>query len=235
MIRKFIIALTFALPSLTFAVDMEGYYITAKGGISKSMDTGVMNYTNSGTTAYIEDGDLGTGYSFGLSFGKVVTDNFRLEIEATKRASYEYDSKEMNSTFSYKSHVDTKTLLINGFYDFQPFSMGNTSIKPYLGGGVGISRNDSGNDVEYNNGSPDGFTTKGVTITQFAYKFSAGTLLSLTEKISVDLNYQYVNLGGFKGGTTVLNNGVFANTLEGPLNGGEIKTQELMVGLQYKF
>ena len=95
MIRKFIIALTFALPSLTFAVDMEGYYITAKGGISKSMDTGVMNYTNSGTTAYIEDGDLGTGYSFGLSFGKVVTDNFRLEIEATKRASYEYDSKEM--------------------------------------------------------------------------------------------------------------------------------------------
>lgn len=113
--------------------------------------------------------------------------------------------------------------------------MGNTSIKPYLGGGVGISRNDSGNDVEYNNGSPDGFTTKGVTITQFAYKFSAGTLLSLTEKISVDLNYQYVNLGGFKGGTTVLNNGVFNNTLEAPLNGGEIKTQELMVGLQYKF
>ena len=233
--KKLLAALLLTLPTISVAIDFDGFYITPKAGVSKSMDTGVMNYTNLGTTSYLEDGDLGTGSAFGFSLGKYLTDSFRLELEATKRTSYEYDAKQINSTYSFKSDMDTKTLLINGFYDFQPFSMGNTSIKPYLGGGVGISRNDSGNDVEYNNGSPDGFTTKGVTITQFAYKFSAGTLLSLTEKISVDLNYQYVNLGGFKGGTTVLNNGVFANTLEGPLNGGEIKTQELMVGLQYKF
>ena len=233
--KKLLAALLLTLPTISVAIDFDGFYITPKAGVSKSMDTGVMNYTNLGTTSYLEDGDLGTGSAFGFSLGKYLTDSFRLELEATKRTSYEYDVKQINSTYSFKSDIDTKTLLINGFYDFQPFSMGNTSIKPYLGGGVGISRNDSGNDVEYNNGSPDGFTTKGVTITQFAYKFSAGTLLSLTEKISVDLNYQYVNLGGFKGGTTVLNNGVFANTLEGPLNGGEIKTQELMVGLQYKF
>jgi len=233
--KKLLAALLLTLPTISVAIDFDGFYITPKAGVSKSMDTGVMNYTNLGTTSYLEDGDLGTGSAFGFSLGKYLTDSFRLELEATKRTSYEYDVKQINSTYSFKSDIDTKTLLINGFYDFQPFSMGNTSIKPYLGGGVGISRNDSGNDVEYNNGSPDGFTTKGVTITQFAYKFSAGTLLSLTEKISVDLNYQYVNLGGFKGGTTVLNNGVFNNTLEGPLNGGEIKTQELMVGLQYKF
>jgi len=233
--KKLLAALLLTLPTISVAIDFDGFYITPKAGVSKSMDTGVMNYTNLGTTSYLEDGDLGTGSAFGFSLGKYLTDSFRLELEATKRTSYEYDVKQINSTYSFKSDIDTKTLLINGFYDFQPFSMGNTSIKPYLGGGVGISRNDSGNDVEYNNGSPDGFTTKGVTITQFAYKFSAGTLLSLTEKISVDLNYQYVNLGGFKGGTTVLNNGVFNNTLEAPLNGGEIKTQELMVGLQYKF
>lgn len=233
--KKLLAALLLTLPSMAIAADLEGYYITAKGGVSKSMDTGVMNYTNGGTTSYLEDGDLGTGYVFGLSIGKFVTDNLRFEIEATKRTSYEYDAKQINSTYSFKSDMDTKTLLINGFYDFQPFSMGNTSIKPYLGGGVGISKNDSGNEVEYNNGSPDGISTKGVTITQFAYKFSAGTMFSLTEKISIDLNYQYVNLGGFKGGKTVLSNGVFNNTLEGPVNGGEIKTQELMVGLQYKF
>ena len=233
--KKLLAALLLTLPTISVAIDFDGFYITPKAGVSKSMDTGVMNYTDSGTTDYLEDGDLGTGYVFGLSFGKFVTDNLRFEIEATKRTSYEYDAKQINSTFSFKSHVDTKTLLINGFYDFQPFSIGNTSIKPYLGGGVGISKNQSGNEVEYNNGSPDGVSTKGVTISQFAYKLSAGTLFSLTEKISVDLNYQYVNLGGFKGGTTVLTNGVFSNTLDGPVNGGEIKTQELMVGLQYKF
>jgi len=58
MIRKFIFALIFILPSLAFAVDLDSFYITPKGGVSKSMDTGVMNYTNSGTT--INGGEIKT-------------------------------------------------------------------------------------------------------------------------------------------------------------------------------
>ena len=81
------------------------------------------------------------------------------------------------------------------------------------------------------------FTTNGDTINQFAYKLSAGTLVSLTEKLSLDLNYQYVNLGAFKG--VQLNSyidGVFCwQPMQRAYNGGEIKTQELMVGLQYTF
>ena len=44
MIRNFSIALLLIIPSLTFAVDLEGYYITAKGGVSKTMDTGTTSY-----------------------------------------------------------------------------------------------------------------------------------------------------------------------------------------------
>ena len=46
-------------------------------------------------------------------------------------------------------------------------------------------------------------TIGGNTINQFAYKLSAGTLVSLTQQLSLDVNYQYVNLGAFKGGTEV--------------------------------
>ena len=53
------------------------------------------------------------------------------------------------------------------------------------------------------NGVPNGVTIDGNTINQFAYKLSAGTLVSLTEQLSLDVNYQYVNLGAFKGGTEV--------------------------------
>ena len=49
MIRKFICALIFILPSLAFAVDLEGFYITPKAGISKTMDTGVTTINNGGT------------------------------------------------------------------------------------------------------------------------------------------------------------------------------------------
>ena len=40
MICKFILALIFTLPSLAIALDLEGYYITAKGGVSKTMIPG---------------------------------------------------------------------------------------------------------------------------------------------------------------------------------------------------
>ena len=113
--------------------------------------------------------------------------------------------------------------------------MSNTAITPYLGGGVGISRNKMGTDVEHNNGIPDGTTYDGNTNNQFAYKVSAGTLVSLTEHLSLDVNYQYVNLGAFKAGTEVLVNGAFLNNLQRGINGGDIKSQELMVGLQYTF
>ena len=78
-------------------------------------------------------------------------------------------------------------------------------------------------------------TFDGNTINQFAYKLSAGTLVSITEQLSLDVNYQYVNLGAFKGGTEVLVNGALDPPLQRPFNGGDIKTQELMVGLQYTF
>ena len=85
------------------------------------------------------------------------------------------------------------------------------------------------------NGVPDGTIVESDTINQFAYKLSAGTLVSLTDKLSLDVNYQYVNLGAFKGGTEAYINGVFYANLQRGINGGEIKSQELMVGLQYKF
>ena len=42
MIKKITFALLFTIPSFSFAIDLDGFYITPKGGISKSMDTGVI-------------------------------------------------------------------------------------------------------------------------------------------------------------------------------------------------
>ncbi|MDA8869331.1 outer membrane beta-barrel protein [Methylophilaceae bacterium] len=237
MIKKITLALLFTLPSLSFAVDLDGYYITAKGGVSKTFNTGTTSLnTSTGTLFTQQNEDLGTGSAFGFSVGKYLTNSFRLELEAIKRTGYEFDARVTDlPTITDKAKIETHALFINGFYDFQPFTMSNTAITPYLGGGVGISRNKMGTIVENNNGIPNGVTVDDNTINQFAYKFSAGTLVSLTEQLSLDVNYQYVNLGAFKSGTEVLFNGAFLNNRQRGMNGGDIKTQELMVGLQYKF
>ena len=237
MLRKLTLALLLTLPSMAMAIDLEGYYITAKGGVSKTFNTGETSLnTSTGTLFTQQNEDLGTGSAFGFSVGKYLTNSFRLELEAIKRAGYEYDARVTDlPTITDKAKMQTEALFINGFYDFQPFSIRNTAITPYLGGGVGISRNKMGTTGEYNNGISNGVTVDDNTINQFAYKFSAGTLVSLTEQLSLDVNYQYVNLGAFKSGTEVLFNGAFLNNRQRGKNGGDIKTQELMVGLQYTF
>ena len=235
--QKLLTALLLTLPSMAFAIDLDGYFITAKGGVSKTMNTGTTSFNReNGAIRTFQDEDLGTGNAFGFSVGKYLTNSFRLELEAIKRTGYEFDARDIqNPEFTDKAKMQTEALFINGFYDFQSFTMSNTAITPYLGGGVGISRNKMGTDVEHNNGIPNGTTYDGNTINQFAYKVSAGTLVSLTEHLSLDVNYQYVNLGAFKAGTEVLVNGAFITNLQRGINGGDIKTQELMVGLQYTF
>jgi opacity protein-like surface antigen len=237
--KKLLAVLLLTLPTMAVAIDLEGYYITAKGGVSKTSDTGETSFIlSNGASRALQDDDLGTGSAFGFSLGKYLTDSFRLELEAIKRTGYEYDGRAIPyPTFTYNTKIQTESLFINGFYDFQPFTMSNTAITPYLGGGVGISRNKMGTTVFRSNGIPSGSTIDGDTINQFAYKLSAGTLVSITEQLSLDVNYQYVNLGAFKGGTEFSNTGVRLPALDRQrgINGGDIKTQELMVGLQYKF
>jgi opacity protein-like surface antigen len=237
MIKKITLAFLFTIPSLSFAIDLESFYITAKGGASKTFNTGTTNFVDdTGGLFSSENEDLGTGTAFGFSVGKYLTDSFRLELEAIKRTGYEFDARDIQDPeFTDKAKMQTEALFINGFYDFQPFTISNTAITPYLGGGVGISRNKMGTDVFHLNGVPNGLTVNGDTINQFAYKLSAGTLVSLTEHLSFDVNYQYVNLGAFKGGTERINDDGTTVRLQRGFNGGEIKTQELMVGLQYKF
>ena len=237
--KKLLVALLLTLPTMAVAIDLEGYYITAKGGVSKTFNTGTTSSINAnGDLRSNQNEDLGTGSAFGFSVGKYLNDNFRLELEATKRTGYEFDARcttICGAGVEDKAKIQTETLFINGFYDFQPFSIRNTAITPYLGGGVGISRNKMGTTEIYLNGLPAGVTIDGNTINKFAYKLSAGTLFSLTEQLSLDVNYQYVNLGDFKSGTNVYENGVFDGTLQRGIDGGDIKSQELMFGLQYTF
>ena len=238
--KKLLAALLLTLPTIAVAIDLEGYYITPKAGISNTMDTGVTNINNGGTIKDLYDDDLGTGSAFGFSAGKYFSDNFRLELELIKRTGYEYDADYIGGLeealrMSQAGDLDSTSIFVNGFYDFQPFSIRNTAITPYLGGGIGISRNKMDKVNDLISGVSQGVTIDGDTVNQFAYKLSAGTLVSLTEQLSLDVNYQYVNLGSFKSGARVEVNGVFNQDLVEGVNGGEIKTQELMVGLQYKF
>jgi len=100
--KKILAALLLTLPTIAVAIDLDGYYFTAKGGVSKTSSTGTINYTDFQATAGgIQSEDLGTGSAFGFSVGKYLTDNFRLELEATKRTGYELDTYILQDPTSF--------------------------------------------------------------------------------------------------------------------------------------
>ena len=43
--KKIIAALILTLPTMAVAIDLEGFYITPKGGVSKTNDTGITHYS----------------------------------------------------------------------------------------------------------------------------------------------------------------------------------------------
>ena len=115
--KKLLAALLLTLPTMAFAIDLEGYYITAKGGVSKSMDTGATSFTNHlSITQFLSDEDLGTGKAFGLSAGKYLSDNFRIELEVIKRDNYEYDAQWLLANFfSEKADIESTSYLLMVF------------------------------------------------------------------------------------------------------------------------
>ena len=187
---------------------------------------------NNGTAHPMRDVKLGTSNPYVVSIGKYVKDNIRFELEAMKRDDYSL----VASRFTIPSapttiDLNSTALFLNSFYEFEPLSISNKSFIPYLGGGIG----NSSNKTETLRRS-SGQTVSGTSIDEFAYKLSAGTLFSLKEKLSLDVAYQYVNLGEFQSGVEVYNAaGVRQGDLQKAYHGGEIESHELMIGLQYKF
>ncbi|MFT7228160.1 MAG: opacity protein-like surface antigen [Methylophilaceae bacterium] len=238
-IKSILAALLFTLPTLAFSVDLDSYYITPKVGVSKSMNTGTTTFTSASDNLRVQSGkDLGTGTAFGLSLGKYITKNFRLELEAIKRAEYDYDTYRSDEPLrTSKADIETHALFINGFYDFHPFFISSTPIALYLGSGIGVSRNKMGTVLRANDGGLPSRRIGGKTTSQFTYKLSAGALFNLTENIYLDVNYQYVDLSAFKSKSRVtrVSDGTLDDDLIKGYTGGEIKSQEIMFGLQYKF
>jgi len=240
--KKYLLAFLFILPSTSFSADLDGYYISLKAGVSNSGDNGYCyDNDNGGDICWTRD-DLGTGYIYGLSVGKRISDNIRIELEANKRDDYKIKNRtyytEFNgNTSDHTADIDSKTLFLNILFDFQSILVGKNSVKPYIGAGVGYSRNRLSTVREENILNPIQVSLiDGSSKSNTAYKLTAGLLFDITENLSVDVNYQYVDLGSFKSdtGTELLANGN-RGTLIHAINGAGIDAHEILIGLQYKF
>ncbi len=78
--------------------------------------------------------------------------------------------------------IETSTLFLNGFYDFDT----GTALTPFIGAGIGTTKV----EVEYN---PSGVGIIDDEDRTFAYQFAAGAFYTLTDNMDVMLTINYVD------------------------------------------
>jgi len=235
--KKILFLTIISLATSGVLADVGDNFFSIKLGSSNSNTTGITTFKDqigTGTADTTTDKDLGKSDIMEIGIGSYFSETFSGEISLAQRNGFKYATTGVtDSNLRYKADVESLAVLINGYFNAQPLSIIQTSVTPYLGVGVGFSRNKMGavDITQINDGVSLGNAASN-TETEFAYKLALGTLINLSDNVSVDLNYQYVDLGKIKSGTNL---SFDSRNLNAPFSGPEITSSELNIGLQIIF
>lgn len=135
--------------------------------------------------------DVGGGFTLQAGVGYQYTPELRgdLTFEYRRYVNDKTDASSPATTF--KLDVSALTILANGYYDF---SAGG--VKPYVGAGIGVSRNRMGS-TSFDDGAGFNGSLPGGSTTEFAWALMAGVGIPVSGWI-LDIGYRYVDLGKLK-------------------------------------
>jgi len=237
-----------AAPTLASAQD-SGVYIKAQAGygIVNDADISLTNAAPAGLVGGVAgEGNLALALGLGYDFGN----NWRLELDASTLYN---DLGAIGGQPSSKASIHANTLMLNALYDFDDFGRWS----PFVGAGIGVAEgnvslsaqdfiNDLGNVIVQNPAcvSPPvgGRITRACVISDtdknLAWNLIAGVGYSITDNLTWDTNYRYVNMGDIDvEGTYVQANvpgvGGLFNTAAASVE--NVSAHMLMTGFRYRF
>jgi len=125
---------------------------------------------------------------------------FRGEVEFTYRKfNHKYTHPIVTDARS-QYDIKSASYFLNGYYDFANYSK---VFVPYVGAGVGVSRNSLSDEKVYFMNELQMYTP-GTKQTSFAWNVGLGTMIHLNQNIAFDLSYKYTDLGKITGKKDVL-------------------------------
>ena len=212
-----------------------------------------------GGAFYQEISDIGTSEGITVAYGNTLSNSLRSEISYSYHGRFEVNSQTMymdtnfnkgDAIGSYKGNVDSHNFMLSLYKDFNF----NSSFGAYIGIGAGISRNRSDSiDAtiigEYF-GTPAGndllsYQMPGETIYRFSKQIMIGATYVITEAVSCNFGYKYLDAGDFgtQSGnviaTALKEDGTNISTgnyiVAVPSSRGELKAHEISIGISYHF
>ena len=191
---------------------------------------------NGVSTTNAWSGGFGVGYKFFDYFRSDVTIDYRTRVglnsSTTLAPSNLLAACEMTTNARFRNTLG----LVNAYVDLGKY----WRITPYLGAGVGVTRNQIGTTFQnvYATGvgstlvSANGLT--GDSKTQLAWALMAGAGIAIDDHATLDLGYRYLNLGDAATSTyTVALPGGGVAYYRGDAK--KLTAHEFRVGLRYQF
>jgi opacity protein-like surface antigen len=127
-----------------------------------------------------------------------------------------------------KTHIDSYTVMVNGYYDFGNFR----GFVPYVGAGVGLAMHEMGYVHIDHPASPN--PQDGATRADFAWALMAGVGYQVTSNAVLDIGYRYIDMGSAHSSRTDM----FAQCCaqwNPKLVVDDMTAHEFKVGLRYHF
>jgi OOP family OmpA-OmpF porin len=244
--RSLLLGLTFLAltASSGFAQQMlplsSGFYLRGDFGGAFGADT---TFSDTNPTSPIcslcktsQPSSIGNSFMLGVGAGYRFTPAFRTDITLdyiTRLKISGHNSSVTSLTNSAK--VSSLVGMFNGYLDINGLMPNNMlgPFQPYLTGGVGVASNDLGNTAYGFPGLGSGVVSQsGSTHTDFAWGAGAGIGYALTQNLTLDLGYKYMDLGQMRSGSTGTVLGTaFATT---PIK-ANLQVHTVMIGFRFAF
>jgi opacity protein-like surface antigen len=187
------------------------WYVSVFAGASQVSDVDTDFY---GSTYTVE---FGSGFVAGLTFGKRVSDQMRVEGELSfSRSNAETYGFDAFGPYDASGDIDATYLLANVWYDIPTSGF----LNYYVGGGIGAARVNA--DTSFD-GNVFGY---GPGETKLAGQIGVGAIYDISETLALDIAYRYKYIGGVD---------FDDNDGSGIYEDGDVGTHSIQFGLAYSF
>jgi len=173
---------------------------------------------------------MGSSFIIGAGVGYKLPLGFRVDVTYNNRSGYDLSGSDPAGT-TFDPKTTANTVMLNGYYDL-PFKLADGKVTPYVGGGIGRSRNKV-NNINWSDSPTSSGQIPGGSDTSTAWQLTVGADIRLTQNWVLDLGYRYTDLGDLKtnGGTTTgdFNSANYTTPLQ-----GKLKANEFVFNIRYE-
>lgn len=165
------------------------------------------------------------GWACGVGLGYQYNEYLRADVTFEYRGPFDVEGirdPSVSGSQGQKTDIQSLVTLVNAYVDLGKYG----KFTPYVGGGIGFAYNIM-DDVLL---PETGFETGGDNKTSFAWALMAGTEVDLTERLSLDVGYRYLNFGEARSSTS----GSDGSTVP-TITVKDLEAHEIRVGLRYAF